>query len=64
MKKFRSWLGKPITWGGYLKLCGIAWVLSIIVSICTYGYIWYGGFKGWMDSIVEKFQRNSKEEEP
>lgn len=64
MKKFSNWLAKPITWGGYLKLCGVAMVFSIITSIATYFYIYYDGFKDWVDSIVEKFQRKSNEEEP
>ena len=31
MKK-NTWLSKPITWGGYLKLVGVSMVAS---AICT-----------------------------
>lgn len=36
MKK-NTWLSKPITWGGYLKLVGVSMVAS---AICT-AYAWW-----------------------
>lgn len=38
MKKFKELLSKPITWGGYLKLCVISVILSIITSVGYYLY--------------------------
>ena len=31
MKKFKNWTKKPITWGGYLKLCGVSTVISLVM---------------------------------
>ena len=33
MKEFMK---KPVTWGGYFKLCGVSLVLSLITSAITY----------------------------
>lgn len=30
--KKQKWTEKPVTWGGYLKLCGIVSVISLIGS--------------------------------
>lgn len=32
----QKWTEKPITWGGYLKLCGVVCVISVIA-----GFVWY-----------------------
>lgn len=44
MKK-NTWLSKPITWGGYLKLVGVSMVVS---AICT-AYTW------WQMGLFELF---------
>lgn len=31
MKKFKNWTKKPITWGGYLKLCGVSTLISVVM---------------------------------
>ena len=28
----QKWTEKPITWGGYLKLCGVVCVISVIAG--------------------------------
>lgn len=45
MSKIKAFLSKPITWGGYLKLCAGAYAISIaIMAGCfawdTYGITW------------------------
>ena len=37
MKKFKNWTKKPITWGGYLKLCGVS--TAVAVLMCTPVYV-------------------------
>lgn len=36
MSKIKNFLNKPMTWGGYLKLCGVSVVLSTLVSAGMY----------------------------
>lgn len=38
MSKIKAFLAKPITWGAYFKLCGLATAVSavIIVSFCRH----------------------------
>ena len=32
LKKFKAFCDKPITWGAYFKLCGVALGLSLLTS--------------------------------
>ncbi len=32
----QKWSEKPVTWGGYLKLCGICCIISML-----FGWMWY-----------------------
>ena len=49
MKK-QKWTEKPITWGGYLKLCGVVYVISVIAGfvwyIASFEPAWWSSFKG------------------
>ena len=36
LKKFKDFCDKPITWGGYLKLCGYSLVASVITGASIY----------------------------
>lgn len=36
LQKFKNHLSNPITWGGYYKLCGIALLGSMAVSMGIY----------------------------
>lgn len=40
MKK-QKWSEKPITWGGYLKLCGVCSVISVLMT----AYYWCKAFE-------------------
>ena len=46
----QKWTEKPITWGGYLKLCGVVCVISVIAGfvwyIASFEPVWWGSFKG------------------
>lgn len=33
MSKFKNFTKKPITWGGYFKLCGASVVLSVLMYV-------------------------------
>lgn len=45
------WAEKPIAWGGYLRLCGVVYVISMIA-----GFVWYiASFEpAWWDSFKGK----------
>lgn len=32
MNRHFNWMDKPVTWGGYLKLCGICTVIGTAIS--------------------------------
>lgn len=44
-----KWTEKPITWGGYLKFCGVFTVISMIISavycIALFEPAWWIGFR-------------------
>ena len=46
----QKWTEKPITWGGYLKLCGVVCVISVIAGfvwyIASFEPVWWASFKG------------------
>ena len=46
----QKWTEKPITWGGYLKLCGVVYVISVIAGfvwyIASFEPAWWSSFKG------------------
>ena len=45
----QKWTEKPITWGGYLKLCGVVYVISVIAGfvwcIASFEPAWWSSFK-------------------
>lgn len=45
----QKWTEKPITWGGYLKFCGVFTVISTIISavycIALFEPAWWIGFR-------------------
>lgn len=50
MSKIKSFLSKPFTWGGYLKLCAGAYAISIAIMAgylawATHGITWGKGSK-------------------
>lgn len=44
-----TWTEKPVTWGGFLKLCGVLTVISTIISafyrIVLFEPAWWTGFR-------------------
>jgi len=62
MKK-QKWTEKPVTWGGYAKLCVVCYVVSAIY--CTIYYIavlrpsLWNGFK---EFVKKPFTRKPREE--
>lgn len=39
MKK-EKWSQKPMTWGGYAKLCGVCYIISLLFSLVYYIAFW------------------------
>ena len=64
MNKLRNWMNKPVTWGGYLKICGFCIVASVIYLVCFFAYL-YGVFDQvvlGLRRIFEKIKRFFKKE--
>ena len=53
MSKIKSFLSKPITWGGYLKLCAGCYVAAIAIM---------AGYLAWLTHGIT-WGKGSKEEE-
>lgn len=50
-------MSKPITWGGYLKLCGVIWgIYAIVVAAWGIRYYW----EDIMDKFKNLFHKKSK----
>lgn len=58
MKKFKNWMDKPFTWGGYLKLCGMGTAIGIIVSLAMTWPYYSDNIRIWFD---EKIHPNKNE---
>ena len=56
-------MSRPVTWGGYWKLCGVLTVIYIIV----YGVIAIAAFRDeiteWFDGVKERFGWKNRNEE-
>lgn len=52
----QKWTEKPITWGGYLKLCGV--VVVYVISLIA-GFVWYiASFEpAWWSSFKKKAKK-------
>lgn len=60
----RNWTEKPVTWGGYLKLCGIMTVISLIYSgIYMVAVFWPNWWEDTKDWFKRHFGPKRKEEE-
>ena len=58
MSKIKSFLAKPFTWGGYLKLCAGVYAISIAIM---------GGYLAWFTHGItwgRKTTEDKEEEEP
>lgn len=40
MSKMKNFMDKPVTWGGYFKLCGVSMALSMVITAASWGYIY------------------------
>ena len=60
---FNDMMSKPVTWGGYWKLCGLLSIIYLIV----YGVIAIAAFRDeiteWLDGVRERFGRKNRNEE-
>lgn len=50
MSKIKAFLAKPFTWGGYLKLCGLSLIVSLVaiageLAWINHGITWGKGSK-------------------
>lgn len=52
----KKWLESPITWGGYCKLCGICWAVTMLYCAILYTVL------GWIDPIGWIKGKMNKEE--
>lgn len=41
MNKIKNFMNKPITWGGYFKMCGVCMGLSMLTYAGLYAYLKY-----------------------
>ena len=53
-KKINEWSKKPITWGGYMKLCGVSCLISIIFYGGVMVYTYFDELKERVESIRKK----------
>lgn len=53
----QKWTEKPVTWGGYLKLCGMVYVISMIAGfvwyIASFEPAWWSRFKGTVTKLFK-----------
>lgn len=59
MNKIKNFMNKPITWGGYTKLCAVGMAVGIVatvVELYAFGFIDAPDIKG-------KFGKKVKEDE-
>lgn len=54
LKKINEWSKKPITWGGYMKLCGVACLISAIFYSGVVVYTYFDELKERVESIGKK----------
>lgn len=54
----QKWTEKPITWGGYFKLCGVVYVISLIFSavycVALFRPAWWVSFKETASKLFTK----------
>ena len=51
--KMKEFMDKPITWGGYLKLCAGCYVASLVITGAVYGKFVYD---------IKKYRKNLEKE--
>ncbi len=57
LKKVTNFMSKPITWGGYFKLCGIMGALSVAVyGVMLVVYFWED-ICDWFNGIIRRHSK-------
>lgn len=60
MKK-QNWSERPVTWGGYLKLCGICYAISMLFGLVWYAAFfepaWYTSAKARVRKLIDRFKK-------
>lgn len=60
----QKWTEKPVAWGGYLKLCGVVCVISVIAGfvwyIASFEPVWWGSFEGKSEGVVHDLAPGKK----
>lgn len=36
MKTLKKWWNKPVTWGGYTKMVGITYLITLLITVIMY----------------------------
>ena len=52
MEKIKNLLNTNVTWGGYLKLCGWSFLISMICVLIEYAWLF-----DWVGKIKEFFNK-------
>lgn len=68
MNKIKNFMNKPITWGGYFKLCGVSLGFSMLTYAGLYAYLKYNENKYSCDGdellkSLDHFDLQTEEEE-
>ena len=59
LTKFIEWTRKPITWGGYLKLCGVGMLISVLTSLVWTIVIYWDGISEKIDGLKDRIDNLS-----
>lgn len=62
IREFRELMGKPVTWGGYVKLC-IASLIITMAYMVWYLYKFYDGFRSFTNEFIDKLRFWRKKED-
>lgn len=58
MKRIKEFMDKPITWGGYLKLCGVSFLAGMAMFGGQIAYVKYQSKKEQDEIILNALKRN------
>lgn len=58
MKKIKNFMNKPMTWGGYTKLCAVSMAVGIVATVVEFYALGLDPLR-----IKDKFNKNEIEED-
>ncbi len=58
MNKIKNFMDKPMTWGGYTKLCGISMAVGIVLTVAEFYALGMDPLR-----VKGKFGKNKTEED-